>query len=64
MLLYKAHIENFRNIDHININFSDFNALIGENNIGKTNILTAINKVPSKNFNYHNQINIMHVPCF
>ena len=49
MLLYKAHIENFRNIDHININFSDFNVLIGENNIGKTNILTAINKVLSKN---------------
>lgn len=49
MLLYKAHIENFRNIDHININFTDFNVLIGENNIGKTNILTAINKVLSKN---------------
>ncbi|MDO5811442.1 MAG: AAA family ATPase, partial [Methanobrevibacter sp.] len=49
MLLYRAHIENFRNIDHININFSDFNVLIGENNIGKTNILTAINKVLSKN---------------
>ena len=49
MLLYKAYIENFRNIDHININFTDFNVLIGENNIGKTNILTAINKVLSKN---------------
>jgi len=49
MLLYKAYIENFRNIDHTNINFSDFNVLIGENNIGKTNILTAINKVLSKN---------------
>lgn len=49
MLLYKAYIENFRNIDHININFSEFNVLIGENNIGKTNILTAINKVLSKN---------------
>jgi len=49
MLLYRANIENFRNIDHININFSDFNVLIGENNIGKTNILTAINKVLSKN---------------
>ena len=49
MLLYKAYIENFRNIDFININFSEFNVLIGENNIGKTNILTAINKVLSKN---------------
>ena len=49
MLLYKVYIENFRNIDHININFTDFNVLIGENNIGKTNILTAINKVLSKN---------------
>lgn len=49
MLLYRANIENFRNIDHININFSDFNVPIGENNIGKTNILTAINKVLSKN---------------
>lgn len=49
MLLYKAEIENFRNIEFININFSEFNVLIGENNIGKTNILTAINKVLSKN---------------
>lgn len=49
MLLYKSHIENFRNIDNININFSEFNVLIGENNIGKTNILTAIHKVLSKN---------------
>ena len=49
MLLYKAHIENFRNISNIDINFSEFNVLIGENNIGKTNILTAIHKVLNKN---------------
>ena len=49
MILYKAYIENFRNIDYTTINFSEFNVLIGENNIGKTNILTAINKVLRKN---------------
>ena len=49
MILYKAYIENFRNIDNIKINFSEFNVLIGENNIGKTNILTAIHKVLNKN---------------
>ena len=49
MLLYKVHIENFRNISNIDINFSEFNVLIGENNIGKTNILTAIHKVLNKN---------------
>ena len=49
MLLYKAYIKNFRNIDNIKLNFSEFNVLIGENNIGKTNILTAIHKVLSKN---------------
>ena len=49
MLLYKAYIENFRNIDNITINFTEFNVLIGENNIGKTNILTAINRVLNKN---------------
>lgn len=49
MILYKAYIENFRNIDNINIKFTEFNVLIGENNIGKTNILTAIHKVLNKN---------------
>ena len=49
MLLYKAYIENFRNIDNITINFTEFNVLIGENNIGKTNILTALNRVLNKN---------------
>jgi putative ATP-dependent endonuclease of OLD family len=38
-------IKNFRNINELFFKFSDFNVLVGENNIGKTNILKAIYKI-------------------
>ncbi len=42
-------IKNFRNINDLILNFSDFNVLVGENNIGKTNILMAIYKILKMN---------------
>lgn len=35
-------IENFRSIEKADLNFSDFNILIGQNNTGKTNFFEAI----------------------
>ena len=45
MLLSHVYVDNFRNLNEFNIDFSAFEVLIGENNIGKTNLLIAINKV-------------------
>ena len=49
MKLSSIFIQNFRNINELNLNFSDFNVLVGENNVGKTNILMAIYKVLKMN---------------
>lgn len=40
-----VHIENFRNIDELTLNLEPLTVLVGENNIGKTNILLAIQKI-------------------
>jgi len=45
MKLSKLYIDNFRNLKKVTISLSDFEVLVGENNIGKTNIMQAINKV-------------------
>jgi len=42
MQLVKAKINNFRNLDQVEIEFQDRNFLIGDNAQGKTNILEAI----------------------
>ena len=42
-------IKNFRNIDSLCLKLSDFNVFVGDNNIGKTNILMAINKILKMN---------------
>lgn len=36
-------IENFRSIEKADLNFSDFNILVGQNNTGKTNFFEAVN---------------------
>jgi predicted ATP-dependent endonuclease of OLD family len=54
MLLKHAYVDNFRNLTDFSINFSAFDVLIGENNIGKTNLLIAINKVFSGKRPYFN----------
>lgn len=45
MLLKHVYVNNFRNLINFSIDFSEFDVLIGENNIGKTNLLIAIDKV-------------------
>lgn len=47
--LESVQIKNFRNINDLDLKFSDFNVLVGENNVGKTNILMAINKILNMN---------------
>lgn len=45
MKLKSIYIKNFRNINELTLDFSDFTILVGENNIGKTNILMAVYKI-------------------
>ena len=45
MKLSSIYIKNFRNIDEISLDFSKITVLVGENGIGKTNILMAIYKI-------------------
>ena len=45
MQIKSVRIENFRCFEKIKINFDKLTILIGENNIGKTALLTAIDKV-------------------
>ena len=45
MRLSKIYIDNFRNLKNFSASLSSFEVLVGENNVGKTNILAAIGKV-------------------
>lgn len=42
MKLVKLILHNFRSIKHMDINTTDYSLLVGENNVGKTAILTAL----------------------
>lgn len=42
IVLKKLELTNYRNIDHIELNFDGNSKIIGENRIGKTNVLEAI----------------------
>jgi len=54
MILSSIFIDNFRNLKNVFIELTDFEMLIGENNIGKTNILIALSKVLNgKYFSVH-----------
>jgi len=52
MILSSIFIDNFRNLHDVEIDLTDFEVLIGENNIGKTNILNALQKVGNDPFIY------------
>lgn len=43
MLINRLIIDNFRSIKHLDVNLGEINALIGPNNAGKSNILSALN---------------------
>jgi len=45
LLISEVYIDNFRNLIDFTANFSDFEIIVGENNIGKTNLLSLINRV-------------------
>lgn len=45
MAIRSLSIENYRSIEHIDVEFSSVNALVGGNNAGKSNILRALNIV-------------------
>lgn len=47
MRLSRIYIDNFRNLRNFEMMLSEFEVLVGENNIGKTNIMYAINNVLS-----------------
>lgn len=49
MKLESVYIKNFRNIKELTLKLSDFNVLVGENNVGKTNILMAMYKILKMN---------------
>ena len=54
MIIQSIEIENFRNFTKFQANFNEFNVIIGENNIGKTNLLRSIDFVLNPRLNYHN----------
>jgi putative ATP-dependent endonuclease of the OLD family len=43
MAIRRVHIENYRSIEVLDLEFSSLNALVGANNSGKSNILRALN---------------------
>lgn len=42
MKIRKVYIHNFRSIKDVSLEFEDYSLLIGENNVGKTNIISAL----------------------
>ncbi|QUH24213.1 AAA family ATPase [Methanobacterium alkalithermotolerans] len=45
MLISKIYVDNFRNLVDFKMTLTDFEVIVGENNIGKTNLLTILNKI-------------------
>jgi len=52
MKLSKIKISNFRNFRNEEINFNSRTIIIGQNDVGKTNLLTAIRIILDKSFSY------------
>lgn len=56
MHIKKIEIQNFRNFSNFQINFTDgFQTIIGENNIGKSNLYWAIRLVLDKSLSYNSR---------
>lgn len=74
MAIRRIHIENYRSIEDLELEFSSVNALVGANNSGKSNILRALNLVlgetwPSKPFSdkdffQHDLTRTIHIQVF
>lgn len=74
MAIRRIHIENYRSIEDLDLEFSSVNALVGANNSGKSNILRALNLVlgetwPSrpfadKDYFQHDLTRTIHIQVF
>lgn len=45
MKLTRVYVDNYRNLKNCSLRLSDPDILVGENNVGKTNLLNAIGKI-------------------
>lgn len=58
MLIEKLTIENYRNFRSFEIELKRFNLIIGENNIGKTNLLNALGLIFSPDITFYQKRNL------
>lgn len=58
MIIEKLTIENYRNFRSFEIELKRFNLIIGENNIGKTNLLNALGLVFSPDITFYQKRNL------
>ena len=71
-MIKKVIIENFRTIDHLELNFKNMNPIVGPNNVGKTTILKAINNVLGESYflskfdisDFHNDSNTITIEIY
>jgi len=52
MLIESIEIKNYRNFENLKINLNDFNIIIGENDIGKTNFVEIIRNILNPTLSY------------
>lgn len=58
MYISKVVIKNYRNYEEFSIELKPFVTVIGENNIGKSNLLEAISLVLSHDFSVYKKENL------
>ena len=58
MIIEKLTIENYRNFRSFEIELKRFNLIIGENNIGKTNLLNALGLIFSPDITFYQKRNL------
>jgi len=54
MIFKSIHIQNYRNYDDVEINLSNRNVFIGQNDVGKSNLINAIRLVLDKEIRKNN----------
>ncbi|MEO1653309.1 MAG: AAA family ATPase, partial [Bacteroidota bacterium] len=53
MIIEKLSIQNYRNFKEFEIELKRFNLIIGENNIGKTNLINALGLIFSPDISFY-----------
>ncbi len=56
MKLRKVTIHNIRSVQHATFEVSNYSILVGENNVGKTNIFTALRLLYEDNLKYKREV--------